>query len=108
MAKDKKPSSCLGLFFKAFMAAGIALGLLTVGTVALGVKFLDWEAAHWTTVSAWNSYPVIALLTVFGLAFFAGLGVAAFVGMAKAFMGSGRSTQAASRPRPQSNRKTTI
>ncbi len=108
MAKDKKPSSCLGLFLKSSIAVGVALSLLTVGTVALGVKFMDWELAHWTTVSGWNSYPMLALFAIFGLAFVTGLGVAAFVGAAKAFLRAGRETKPASRARPQSHRKTTI
>lgn len=113
MGKKEKSSSCFGLFVKSWLLSFLALGSMTAGLVALGIRYVGWNAQHWQDFSAWNSYPVLALLGIglasTGLAF----AVAGFIGVASAFLGGGKSKAASSsgtrsKPRPQSNRKTTI
>lgn len=112
MSESKKGPSCFGLFVKSWILSALALSGMTAAGVGCGVKFMGWNAATWTQIDGWTSYPSIALLCIAALSTALAFAVAAFIGVASAFLsgGKGRSKTAPSRskPRPQSQRKTTV
>lgn len=108
---NKKNSSCLALFFKAFLISSLVLANLVALTVMIGLKFLDFDAHLWTDLSNWNSRPFIALYLILGLSGCFGI----VFGLAGAAISAvfGRSEKKSSpgprkRSKPQSNRRTTI
>jgi hypothetical protein len=113
MAKEKKSTSCLGLFMRGFIITSLVLANLGVAGVMVAVKFLDADYATWTDFGSYSSYPWMMIFGILGIG--AGIGLLmglvgaavslAFGGDKKSKKGSKRSS---SRARPQSNRKTTI
>ena len=111
---EKKKSSCAGLFMKGFVVSGLLLSNLAAIGVIVSIKFLDADYATWTDFSHPTSRPFLAVYLILavsaGLGFLVGLAGAAvsaiFSGSDSKKSGGGRSK--ASRPRPQSNRRTTI
>lgn len=114
MAKQKRGGSCLGLFIKSFLVVFIVLGGLTALGVLIAVHFFGVDQALWTQVTAWNSYPLIATYVVVLLSGMTGFGVAAMGAVVSALFSKGEKSAKgegsarAKRPRPKSNRKTTL
>jgi len=110
-AKEKKGSSCFGLFIKSWILSFLAMGGLLAAVVGLGVRYLGWSSQSWSDFSAWSSYPVLALITTSVLATGFAFATAAFIGVASAFLGGGgksKGSTAKPKVRPQSSRKTTV
>lgn len=112
MSQKSKGSSCLAIFIKSWLISALFLGLSLLAVVALGVNFLDWNAAAWKEVSGLTSYPVIAAITLFGVSTLLAGGASILFGAAKMFLSnSGKDSKRSSvrrGPRPQSQRKTTV
>jgi ABC-type phosphate transport system permease subunit len=107
---SKRGSSCFGLFAKAWLTSFLTMSCLIAGTVGLGIRFLGWNAQAWSEVSAWNSYPALALLVVTALSTIVAFAWSAFIGAASALLGSQSRSSKSAKPaaRPQSSRKTTV
>lgn len=107
---SKRDSSCFGLFAKTWLASFVTLSCLLAGTVGLGIRLFDWSAQSWIEISAWNSYPVLALLVLTAMSTIIAFAWSAFIGAASALLGSQSRSSKAAKPaaRPQSSRKTTV
>lgn len=106
---EKKKSSCFGMFLKSTIVSSLLFANLTAAFAIIHVKFFSGNLAAWTDFSTPTSRPFLAIYAVVCL----GLGFGVFVGLAGAalsafFSGSSKKSSSSSRPRPQSNRKTTI
>lgn len=110
MSSPQRRSSCLGLFFKAWAVCGFALALLVTAAVGLGIRWMGWDAAAWTTVTAWNSHCVVAgagvLLASGALALLVTLSMSAVTALLS--QGRGGERTASRSKRPQAQRKTTV
>ena len=110
-ASEKKGPSCFGLFVKSWILSALTMASLSAAMVGLGIRYLGWSSQSWSDFSAWSSYPVIALITISVLSTGMAFAVAAFIGMASAFLGKGgksKASPAKAKVRPQSSRKTTV
>lgn len=112
MSEVKKGSSCLGLFVKSWILTALALSALMAAGVAAGVRFLGWNSATWSAIDGWTSYPALTLMGIGLLSTAVAFAVAAFIGVASAFLSRGgkrsERTSARVKSRPQSQRKTTV
>lgn len=108
MANQKK-SSCLGLFFKSTVISSLVLANLVVAGAAVHIKFFDGDMVRWTDFSSPTSRPMLALFAVLTLALMLGftLGLAG-AALSAIFSDKAKQSSSPSRPRPQSNRKTTV
>jgi hypothetical protein len=112
MAKEKKSTSCLGLFMRGFILTTLVLANLGVIAIMVAIKFMGADYATWTDFSHYSSYP---WLMIFGIAA-VGLGIGLLMGLvgaavSVAFGGDKKGAKAKRSParaKPQSNRKTTI
>lgn len=108
----KGKPSCLGLFVKSWVASVLALSLMLAAGVGLGIRYFGWSAQSWSDFSTWTSYPVLACIGVGLVASATAFAVAAFIGLASAFLGKGGKGGGSSSKRlpsrPQSSRKTTV
>ena len=110
MASKKKPSSCLGIFFKGFVLTFLILSVLFTAGIMIGIKFLGADPALWLDYSHWNSHFLMGFYAIAAFSFFIGSAVALFIAGASKFLDSGkpRTGGPAKKFRPQSNRKTTL
>lgn len=112
MAKEKKKVGCLGLFMRGFIITALVLANLSVVGIIVAVQFFQADYATWTDFSHYTSYPSMLLFGVLGVAAVIGL-LMSTVGAAVSLAfgeGGGKQTgsKSAARPKPQSNRRTTI
>lgn len=110
-ASEKKGSSCFGLFVKSWILSALAMAAMSAAVVGLGIHYFGWSSQSWSDFSAWNTYPMIAMITISVLSTGVAFAVAAFIGVASAFLSKGGKSKASSakpKARPQSSRKTTV
>ena len=100
-----------GPVLQGVQVTSLILANLGLALIMAGIKFLGWDYATWTDFSSYSSYPWLMIFGVmlvgFGVGFvfsLAGAAVSALFGDKKGATGG----KSRSRPKPQSNRRTTI
>ena len=112
MAKEKKKVGCLGLFLRGFIITALVLANLGVAGIIVAIQFFGADYVTWTDFSHYTSYPWMLILGIFGIAAVIGLLMSTVGAAVSLAFGEGGGTKSgskpAARPKPQSNRRTTI
>ena len=114
MAKEKKKVGCLGLFLRGFVITTLVLANLAVAGIIVAVQFFGADYATWTDFSHYTTYPCMLIAGIFGAAAVIGLLMSTIGAAVSLAFGEGGGkkkwggSKSAARPKPQSNRRTTI
>lgn len=103
----------MGLFLRGFVITALVLANLGVAGIIVAVQFFGADYALWTDFSHYSTYPCMLIAAILGVAAVIGLlmsTIGAAVSLAFGEGGGKKSggSKSAPRPKPQSNRRTTI